>query len=269
VGFSVERVIYGVAMGRRREIVLLLHREGPMTLAKLRSSLGISASSLLFELSALESLGVVRREDSLVYLTELGEKVASILSTTEPLKSLSFLSVIGLRPLVVWLLISPYLRVATATLLLGWVVALVFGALQNPPLALLGVAYVGYYLPLSLGLSSHYALAVSLVSATALVTTSYFLTRKRMTPFKATVGLAPLALYPSIHLTFVNLARMWELPYLVTLSQVLLFFALLLTATMYATVYSLEAGTAYEHALIRTLLIFYVVPALLYLVPLR
>jgi DNA-binding Lrp family transcriptional regulator len=269
VGFSVERVIYGVAMGRRREIVLLLHREGPMTLAKLRSSLGVSASTLLFELSALESLGVVRREDSLVYLTELGGKVASILSSTEPLKSLSFLSVIGLRPLVVWLLVSPYLRVAAAALLLGWVVALVFGALQNPPLALLGVAYVGYYLPLSLGLSSHHALAASLVSATALVATSYFLTGRKMTPFKAAVGLAPLALFPATHLTFVNLARVWEFPYLVTLSQVLLFFTLLLTATMYAAVYSLEVGTAYEHALIRTLLIFYVVPALLYLAPLR
>jgi len=130
----VERVIYGVAVGRRRDIVLLLQREGPLSLAKLRSSLGISASTLLFELSALESLGVIRREDSLVYLTELGEKVASIISTMEPLKSLNFLSVVGLRPLVVWLLMSPFLHIAASVLLMGWVAALMFGALQNPPL---------------------------------------------------------------------------------------------------------------------------------------
>jgi Predicted transcriptional regulator len=265
----VERVIYGVAVGRRRDIVLLLQREGPLSLAKLRSSLGISASTLLFELSALESLGVIRREDSLVYLTELGEKVASIISTMEPLKSLSFLSVVGLRPLVVWLLMSPFLHIAASVLLMGWVAALMFGALQNPPLALLGVAYVGYYLPLSLRLPLHYALALSLISAAALVVASHLLTRRRVTPLKAAVGLAPLALFPAVHLTLVYLAHTWEFPYLVTLSQILLFLALLLTATMYATVHSLEVGTTYEHTLIRTLLIFFVLPALFYLAPLR
>jgi hypothetical protein len=152
---------------------------------------------------------------------------------------------------------------------MGWVAALMFGALQNPPLALLGVAYVGYYLPLSLRLPLHYALALSLISAAALVVASHLLTRRRITPLKAAVGLAPLALFPAVHLTLVYLAHMWEFPYLVTLSQVLLFLALLLTATMYAAVHSLETGTTYEHTLIRTLLIFFVLPALFYLAPLR
>jgi len=221
----------------------------------------------LFELSALESLGVVKREDSLVYLTELGEKVASIISTTEPLKTLNFLSVMSLRPLVVWLLMSPYLHFTMTTLLASWVATLVFGALQSPPLALLGVAYVGYYLPLSLRLSTPYALIISLVSTTTLLLASYLMTKKRVTPSKTAVGLTPLILFPTVHLTLVNLAKTWEFPYLITFSQTLLFLTLLLTATTYATVYSLEVGTTYERALIYALLIFFVLPALIYLIP--
>ncbi|ACB40320.1 helix-turn-helix domain-containing protein [Pyrobaculum neutrophilum] len=264
-----ERVLYGVAAGRRRDIVLLLHREGPLTLAKLRAALGISASTLLFELSALESLGVVKREDSMVYLTELGERAASIIATAEPLKTLSFLSVVGLRPLVVWLLLSPYLHIAAYTLVIGWAAALAIGAFQSPPLALLGVAYVGYNLPISIGLSKTVSLAVSLLSIAALFLATYLLSKGRLAPPKTAVGLAPIALYPSLHLTLVHLAHMWELTHLITLSQVLLFIALLFTATIYAAVYSLEVGSTYEGVLVRTLLVFFVAPALLYLAPIR
>ncbi|MEM0276231.1 ArsR family transcriptional regulator [Pyrobaculum sp.] len=267
--FCVERVIYGAAMGRRRDIILLLHTEGPMPLAKLRDALKMSASTLLFELSALEKLGVVKREGSLVFLTELGERVASIISTVEPLKSLSFLSLAGLRPLVVWLLLSPLLPLAAATLLAGWVTALAVGSFLSPPLSMIYVMYVGHYLPSLLSLSPPLSLIVSLISVAGLLLGIYSASRRRLGLSKIVAGLFPLAIYPTVHLALVWLAQTFELSYLVAISQVLLFVSLLLTATVFATVYSIEMGATYETSLIRSLLAFFVVPALLYLAPLR
>ncbi|ABL88034.1 transcriptional regulator, ArsR family [Pyrobaculum islandicum DSM 4184] len=249
--------------------MLLLHREGPMTLTKLRTSLNISASVLLFELSALENLGVVKREESLVRLTDLGEKVASIISTLEPLKSLTLPPTASLRPLVIWLLLSPHLHITTLVILTTWILALIVGALQNPPLTLFGVTYVGYYLPLSIRLSIYHSLAISLSSIAVIILTTYILSRKRIKPLKTIVGVIPLALYPSTHLTLVQIAYSLEFVYLITLSQILLFLTLLLTATMYATMYSLEVGTTYEQTLIHALIVFFVIPALLYMIPIR
>lgn len=262
-----DKVIHAVLIGKRRDLVLLLHRGGPQTLSKLRNSLGVSASSLIFDISALESLGVVKREDSLVYLTDLGVKVATIISTTEPMKSLSFLSIIGLRPFVVWLLVSPYLHVAALIVLATWLATLAFGAFLTPPLALLGVVYAGYYLPLSFKLSTEISLAVSLISATVLTAALNLYSRGRITLYKTAVGIAPLALYPSLHLTLVEIAKALEYSYVIVFSQILLFVALLLTASMLATVYSVEVGSPYESSLVYTLLIFFVGPALLHIFP--
>ncbi|MCX8137299.1 helix-turn-helix domain-containing protein [Pyrobaculum aerophilum] len=267
--FTVDRIIYGAATGKRRDIILLLHKEGPLTLSKLRATLGISPSTLLFELSALEKLGVVRREDSLVALTELGERVASIISTAAPLKSLDFISVLGLRPLVIWLLMSPRLTITASILLATWVIALVIGGLQNPPLSMIYVLYIGYYLPLSLGLSAPLSIASSLLSLTILISAVYFLSHRKISPFKTAIGVFPIALYPAAHLTIVQIARSLEYTYLITVSQILLFVALLLTATVFASVYSLEVGTTYEASLVRALLLFFVIPSLFYLVPLH
>ncbi len=264
-----ERVIYGASVGRRRDIILVLHREGPMTLAKLRAALGTSASTLLFELSALERLGIVKREESLVSLTELGEKVASIIATAEPLKSLNFLSVIGLRPLVVWLLMSPLLPAAAIVLLTGWIFSIVIGSLQNPSLSMIYVLYVGYYLPLSINLPPQISMAVSLLSLSGIILAIYLITNKKMSLYKTAVGVSPLSIYPATHLTLVQLARSLDYVYLITLSQILLFVALLFTAAIFATVYSLEVGTTYEAALARSLLAFFVIPSLFYLAPLR
>ncbi|MEZ0319075.1 MAG: ArsR family transcriptional regulator [Pyrobaculum sp.] len=266
-----ERALYGSLVGGRRDIVLLLYKEGPMTLAKIRSRTSLSASSLLYELSVLESLGVIRREDTLVYLTQLGEKVASIISSATPLKSLNFLSLIGLRPLVVWIILSPFMRHASIVIMSAWLVSLVAGAyFAEPPLTLLGVMYyAGYSLPFSIRLTPQWSLALSLLSLFFLTTSMYFLSRRKLTPSKIVIGLLPLALYPALHLAFVQAAIVTDTPHLITLSQILLFFMLLLTATVSATVYSIETASLYESVLIRTLLIFFVVPALVYLVPFK
>jgi len=263
----VERVIRGVLTGRRRDIILTLHREGPLTLSKLRNALKISSSTLLYELSALESLGVVKREDVVVYLTELGERVASIISTIEPLKSLNFLSLLGLRPLVVWFLFSPYAPVAAAAFLLSWIAALSFGALQDPPLTLLGIAYVGYYLPLSVKLEMQHALVISILSVALIFVAGYLASKRRLRPLSIVVGVLPLAIYPTVHMTLVQVAHATGVAYVISFSQILLFVSLLFTATVFATVYSLESGAPYESSLAYSLLLFFVAPALVYLFP--
>ena len=264
-----DRIIYAVLVGKRRDIVLLLHKEGPLTLSKLRNSLGISASSLIFEISALESLGVVKREDSLVYLTELGMRVANIISTTEPMKSLNILSIIGHKSFVVWLLISPHLRLVATLILSTWIFTLVLGSFLNPPLTLLGVVYTGYYLLLLIIYTPEISLLTSLTSAMFVIVALYLYSRGKITPYKTVVGLAPLAIYPSLHLSLVQLAKALEYSYLIVFSQILLFITLLLSAFMLATVYSIEMGTPYESSLVYTLLIFFIGPALFHIFQMR
>ncbi|MFN7105954.1 MAG: ArsR family transcriptional regulator [Pyrobaculum sp.] len=260
-----ERAIYGASIGRRRDLVLLLHKEGPLTLTKIRDKLRLSVSMLLFEVSALESLGVVKREDNVVYLTELGKRAASVISTIEPFRSLNFLSLIGLRPFVVWLLMSPYIYIVASVLIATWVITLLLGSLHNPPLTLLGVAYVGYYLPYSIKLSPFHSFIISTASIAIILAMAYVLAK--ITPHKAAIGVTPLVIYPALHLTLVQITQVVNMVELVTVSQILLFISLLLTAAVFATVYSFEMGISYENSLVRTLLIFFIIPALLYLLP--
>ncbi|MFN3803624.1 MAG: ArsR family transcriptional regulator [Pyrobaculum sp.] len=260
-----ERAIYGASIGRRRDLVLLLHKEGPLTLTKIRDKLRLSPSTLLFELSALESLGVVKREDSMVYLTELGERVASVISAIEPFRSLNFLSLMGGRPFVVWLLVSPYIHFVASVLIATWVVTLLLGSLHDPPLTLLGVAYVGYYLPYSIKIGPLHSFIISTTSIALILAMAYVLAK--IAPHKAAIGVTPLVIYPTIHLTLVQITQVANMVELVTVSQILLFILLLLTAAVFATVYSFEVGIAYENSLVRALLVFFVIPALLYLLP--
>lgn len=261
---AVDQIIYGASIGKRREIVVTLYKGGPMTLAKLRDHLNMSPSTLLFELSALEALGVVKREDGLVRLTEIGEKAASIILTSEPLKELGLLHSIGLRPLVVWFLMSPHMNASALVLFATWLVALLLGALINPPLALVGVVYVGAFLhPVKLGV---FSLPVSYTSVAVILTLIYILTGRKITPQKALVGLMPLALYPTVHLALYQLSETLG-TYLLLASQVLLFISMLLTASMFASVYSFEAGKPFEQSLVRSLLVFFIAPSLVYLIP--
>ncbi len=260
-----EEIVYKASVGKRRDIILTLYREGPLTFVKLRNKLGLSASALLYELAALESLELVKREDTVIYLTKLGEKVASIISTMEPLETLSFLTVIGLRSFVVWLLLSPVLHITALILLTTWTLALVMGAMHNPPLVYLGVTYVGYNLPRTVTLSTAVALAVSMVSIALVLGIAY--KTAKITPYKTVIGMTPLAIYPALHMTLVEIARQMQITQIFLSLEILLFISQLLTATVFATVYSIETGHSYEKSLLRTLVVFFIIPAMLYISP--
>lgn len=260
---DMEKALYGALVGRRREVVMAVYRDGAATLAKLREATGLSTSSLFFEISALESLGVLRREGNLVKLTPLGERVASAISSMQPLRSLDFLKLLGLRPLVVWLMFSPYLRPLSALMMATWVAIIVFSHVVDVPISLFGLVYVGRYLPLSGGWPL--GLPASAASMAAILAMSHVASRGALGPSKAIIGIMPMLLYPPLHLSLVDLYRATEAAYLVVLSQALLPVAMLFTAATYASVYSLEVGTAYEAALARSLLLFFVLPALAYL----
>ena len=171
---------------------------------------------------------------------------------------------------MVWIILSPFMRYASMAITATWLASLVAGAFAEPPLTFLGVMYyVGYSLPFSIRLTPPWSLALSLLSLFSITAAIYFLSRRRLTPSKIVIGLLPLALYPAVHLALVQAAVVTDTPFLIALSQILLFFSLLLTATVSATVYSIETASLYESVLIRTLLVFFVVPALVYLVPLK
>lgn len=260
---DVEKALYGALVGRRREVVMALHRDGAATLARLREATGLSSSSLLFEISALESLGVLRREGNVVKLTPLGERVASALSSMQPLRGLDFLKLMGLRPLVVWLAFSPHLRPLAVLLVATWTAALVVSHLDGVHISLVGLIYVGRYLPMSWG--GYLGLPISAASVASILALSYLASGRALTPSRAVAGLIPMLLYPCVHLTLVDLYRATGAAFAVVLSQVLLPVAMLITAATFASVYSLEVGTPYEAALARSLMVFFVVPALAYL----
>lgn len=240
----VEDLIYKVAYGRRREILLMLYGEGPTTLNKLKDRLGVSASALLFDISALEALGLVRRDGNMVELTDRGAKIASILSSVGPLRELSMLEALGLRPFIVAMLASPYLKIAAALLLTTWIISIYLSRE-----ALLGVIYTNIFNNIFIIISSS---IISLISILLLI---YFLSNRRVDIIHTILGLFPLLIYPPISASIGNY----------NIDYALKFVLLLLTCGTLATTTSYDVGSKYETTLLAYLSGMFVFPILIYL----
>jgi len=258
----VDDIIYNIGHGKRREIILALYENGPMSLAKLRSELSISPSSLLFEISALEALGVVRRDENLVTLTDVGNKAAAILTSLRPFKSLPWLEWIGLKPLIVWLLVSPYSRFAALGLLAIWAFSLLAESLLfDASLVLFGVLYSGKYAAMN-EVKIHPLL--SLFTSFASLLTMWIILRKfskRIVFVRFLLGLFPLLLYPPVHLTLLQLAS----PQALAIANISALVATLFTAGTLASLYSFETGFKYETVLAGFLFVIFVIPTLIQL----
>ncbi|MEL9991768.1 MAG: HTH domain-containing protein [Thermoproteus sp.] len=240
-----ENLIYKVAYGRRREVLLLLYSEGPATLNRLKDRLGVSASALLFDISALEALGLVRRDGNVVELTDKGAKIASILSSVGPLRELSVLEVLGLRPFIVAMLASPHLKITAALLLATWIVSVYLSRE-----ALVGVIYTDMFNNIFIIILSS---IISLISILLLV---YFLSGRRVDIVHTILGLFPLLIYPPISASIGNY----------NVDYALKFVLLLLTCGTLATTTSYDVGSKYETTLLAYLSGMFVFPILIYLV---
>lgn len=239
-----EDLIYKAAYGRRREVLLVLYSEGAVSLNKLRSKLGVSPSALLFDISALEALGLVKRDGNMVELTDKGAKVASVLSSLAPLRGLSALEALGLRPLVVPMLIAPHLEVAVLMLLAAWGVSLYMSRAT-----LAGVIYIFIFNNI------FYSIAISIISLSIIILLIYFISHRRIHPIHIIIGLFPLLIYPTIFLIVNN----YYFNY--TMKFILLF----LTCGTLATVTSYDGGYKYEAALLAYLSGMFALPVLVYL----
>ncbi|MBP1450015.1 MAG: ArsR family transcriptional regulator [Thermoproteus sp.] len=237
-----EDLIYKVAYGRRREILVALYSEGPSTLSKLRKKLGVSSSALLFDLAALEALGLVRRDDGMVELTDAGVRAASILSSLNPLRSWTVLELLGIRPLLVPMLMSPYSRGAAALLALLWALSMY---LSNT--TLVGVVYMDLFI------NKFLSLIISYLSFIFIILFIYIFTKRKVDIFHIIIGIFPLLLYPPLAAINAGLAYM--------LKFVLLLFA----CGSSAAVASFDLGLKYEVALLIYLSIMFILPILIYL----
>jgi DNA-binding MarR family transcriptional regulator len=268
-GAAVEQALREAASNARRGILMSLHKSGALTLARLCDALNMPPHAVVAEVSALERLGLVRREDSLVYLTETGRRAVYILLNAGRPGSRKLLLPLKIESLAAWLSVSPHSSAISLMLLLGWIASLIIGALYKPPLVLLGVIYAGCYLTPPVDPGPHLSLAASLASALGILLVIHLLSRRRIAPPRAVLGVYPLALYPAAHLVAVELARALNAPYLVTASQIASSVVPLLTAFTHASFHALETGSSYERTLLYSLFAFFVAPALFYSLPVR
>ncbi|AEA11990.1 regulatory protein, ArsR [Thermoproteus uzoniensis 768-20] len=242
---DVEDLIYKAAYGRRREILLILYSQGATSLNKLRSKLGVSSSALLFDISALEALGLIKRDGGLVELTDKGVKVASILLSVAPLRNLSILEALGLRPFVVPMLASPYLNAVTALLLIIWT-----ASIYVSKSALIGIIYTYIFTNI------YNILFISILSFIFILFSIYFTTHRRVPLTHIIIGLFPLLIYPSISIIIENYNILYALKFIL----------LLLSCGTLSTVTSYDMGSKYETALLAYLTGMFVIPILVYLV---
>lgn len=239
-----EDLVYRAAYGRRREILLLLYSEGAVSLNKLRSRLGVSSSALLFDVSALEALGLVKRDGNMLELTDQGVKVASVLSSLAPLRSLSALEALGLRPFVVPILVTPHLEIVAFLLLAIWGISLYISRAT-----LVGVIYTFIFNNIFL------SIPISVISLSLIMLLMHFISRRRLHPVHIIIGLFPLLTYPSISLIINNYYFNYTIKFIL----------LLLTCGTLATVTSYDGGYKYETALLAYLSGMFVLPVLTYL----
>lgn len=240
-----EDLIYRAAYGRRREILLILYSEGTVSLNKLRTRLGASSSALLFDISALEALGLVRRDGNIVELTDQGAKVASMLSSLTPLRGLSVLEALGLRPFVVPMLASPYLEIAVFILLALWGLSLYISRIT-----LLGVIYTSIFN------NAFYTILISTTSLAIIMLLTYFLSHRKVHIIHLIIGLFPLLIYPSISIVISNYY----------FNYIMKFILLIITCGTLATVTSYDTGFKYETTLLAYLSGMFVFPILIYLI---
>lgn len=238
-----EDLVYRAAYGRRREILLALYNGGPMTLNKLRAKLGASSSALLFDVAALEALGLIKREDGVIELTDKGAQLVLVISSVAPLRSLPLFEALGLRPIVVYMLSSPYLRVIAALLAALWAISL-----YSSGVTLAGVIYTGMF-PRAI------SIPVSAASLALLVLLIWLFNKRRAGVFHIVIGLFPLLLYPSLALLPLGNVALFALKFIL----------LLLTCATLSTVTSYDLGVKYEWALLIYLSAMFVFPVLGYL----
>jgi len=240
----VEDLIYKAAYGRRREILLTLYSGGTTSLNRLRNKLGVSSSALLFDISALEALGLIKRDGGFVELTDKGAKVASILSSIAPLKNLSMLEALGLRPFVVPMLASPYLNAVAVLLLAIWLVSIYISRST-----LIGVIYSYIFTNI------YYILFISILSLTTILISIYFATRRKVHITNIIIGLFPLLIYPSISIIINNYNIIYTLKFIL----------LLLSCGTLSTATSYDVGSKYETTLLAYLSGMFIFPILIYL----
>nr|KJR74240.1 MAG: ArsR family transcriptional regulator [Thermoproteus sp. AZ2] len=238
-----EDLVYRAAYGRRREVLLALYNGGPMTLNKLRAKLGASSSALLFDIAALEALGLIKREDGVIELTDRGAQLASIISSVAPLKSLSLFEALGLRPIVVYMLSSPYLRFIAVLLAILWAISL-----YPSGVALVGVIYTGMF-PRAI------SIPISLTSFALLISLIWLFNKRKANISHIIIGLFPLLLYPSLALLPLGNVALFALKFIL----------LLFTCATLSTVASYDLGVKYEWALLIYLSAMFVFPILGYL----
>lgn len=239
-----EDIIYKVAYGERRRILLTLYKKGATSLNKLRDILGISPSALLMDISALETLGLIRRDGNLVELTDQGAKVASLLSSIGPLRSLSILEVLGLRPIVVPMLFSPYADLLSALLPLLWAASIL-----NSKLTLLGVIYTNIFENII------EIVLISMISFIGILISIYLISRRRIKITHIIIGLFPILIYPSFYQIIGNF----------NINYALKFILLVLSCGTLSVITSYDLGSRYETSLLFYLSFMFVLPILAYL----